>query len=144
MSVRPCPPILSAAGAGPRLLPPGPRLAPASAPVPSCHKEHDVQGTGPNRFARQLFDGLPARYDHLAEVLSFGQNGRWRRAMVDAVAVAVAVPPVPASPVPASRAGVPVPASPCRRPQCRRAGCSTSLPGRAGSPCNWPLVPGRK
>jgi demethylmenaquinone methyltransferase / 2-methoxy-6-polyprenyl-1,4-benzoquinol methylase len=42
----------------------------------------------PNRFARQLFDGLPARYDVLAEVLSFGQNGRWRRALVDAVAAA--------------------------------------------------------
>ena len=39
----------------------------------------------PNRFARQLFDGLPARYDRLAEVLSFGQNRRWRKAMVDAV-----------------------------------------------------------
>lgn len=45
-----------------------------------------MQETGPNRFARQLFDGLPARYDRLAEVLSFGQNGRWRRAMVTAVA----------------------------------------------------------
>ncbi len=44
-----------------------------------------MQETGPNRFARQLFDGLPARYDRLAEVLSFGQNGRWRRAMVTAV-----------------------------------------------------------
>ncbi len=40
----------------------------------------------PNGFARQLFDGLPDRYDRLAEVLSMGQNGRWRRAMVDAVA----------------------------------------------------------
>ncbi len=39
----------------------------------------------PNRVARQLFDGLPARYDRLAEVLSFGQNRRWRKAMVDAV-----------------------------------------------------------
>jgi demethylmenaquinone methyltransferase/2-methoxy-6-polyprenyl-1,4-benzoquinol methylase len=37
-------------------------------------------------FARQLFDGLPERYDRLAEVLSLGQNGRWRRAMVDPVA----------------------------------------------------------
>jgi demethylmenaquinone methyltransferase/2-methoxy-6-polyprenyl-1,4-benzoquinol methylase len=37
----------------------------------------------PNRFAQQLFTGLPARYDLLAELLSFGQNGRWRRAMVD-------------------------------------------------------------
>jgi demethylmenaquinone methyltransferase/2-methoxy-6-polyprenyl-1,4-benzoquinol methylase len=36
-------------------------------------------------FAQDLFTGLPARYDLLAEVLSFGQNGRWRRAMVDRV-----------------------------------------------------------
>jgi demethylmenaquinone methyltransferase / 2-methoxy-6-polyprenyl-1,4-benzoquinol methylase len=39
--------------------------------------------SGPNRFARDLFDPLPARYDRLAEILSFGQNGRWRSAMVD-------------------------------------------------------------
>ena len=39
-----------------------------------------------NRFAQQLFTPLPGRYDVLAEVLSFGQNGRWRRAMVDRVA----------------------------------------------------------
>ncbi|HVS49693.1 MAG TPA: class I SAM-dependent methyltransferase [Candidatus Dormibacteraeota bacterium] len=32
-----------------------------------------------NAFAIQLFKGLPERYDALAEVLSFGQNGRWRR-----------------------------------------------------------------
>ncbi len=37
---------------------------------------------GPNRFARDLFAPLPARYDQLAELLSFGQNGQWRRAMV--------------------------------------------------------------
>ena len=36
-----------------------------------------------NSFARQLFAPLPARYDRLAEILSFGQNGRWRAAMVD-------------------------------------------------------------
>jgi len=36
-----------------------------------------------NRFAQHLFAGLPARYDRLAEWLSFGQNARWRRAMVD-------------------------------------------------------------
>lgn len=41
--------------------------------------------TEPNVFARELFQRLPARYDLLAEVLSFGQNHRWRRAMVDAV-----------------------------------------------------------
>jgi demethylmenaquinone methyltransferase / 2-methoxy-6-polyprenyl-1,4-benzoquinol methylase len=39
--------------------------------------------TDPNRVAQELFDDLPARYDRLAEVLSFGQNGRWRRTMVD-------------------------------------------------------------
>jgi demethylmenaquinone methyltransferase / 2-methoxy-6-polyprenyl-1,4-benzoquinol methylase len=48
--------------------------------------------TEPNRFARELFTGLPSRYDALAEVLSFGQNHRWRTAMVDAVA-AMAPPP---------------------------------------------------
>jgi demethylmenaquinone methyltransferase/2-methoxy-6-polyprenyl-1,4-benzoquinol methylase len=45
-----------------------------------------VTETTPNRFAQELFDGLPRRYDRLAEVLSFGQNARWRRAMVDRVA----------------------------------------------------------
>lgn len=39
----------------------------------------------PNRFARELFSGLPDRYDVLAEVLSLGQNRRWRRAMVGRV-----------------------------------------------------------
>lgn len=34
-----------------------------------------------NRFTRDLFDGLPARYDLLAEILSMGQNGQWRSAM---------------------------------------------------------------
>ncbi len=45
----------------------------------------DTPSTGArnSRFARRLFTGLPQRYDRLAEVLSLGQNGRWRRAMVD-------------------------------------------------------------
>src|SRR5580704_7049419 len=47
--------------------------------------------TDPNRLAQDLFDELPARYDRLAEVLSFGQNGRWRRAMLDHI-----VPAAPA------------------------------------------------
>lgn len=42
----------------------------------------------PNQFARRLFAGLPDRYDRLAEVLSMGQNGRWRRAMIGPVAAA--------------------------------------------------------
>jgi demethylmenaquinone methyltransferase / 2-methoxy-6-polyprenyl-1,4-benzoquinol methylase len=36
-----------------------------------------------NRFTQRLFTPLPARYDRLAELLSFGQNGRWRMEMVD-------------------------------------------------------------
>jgi demethylmenaquinone methyltransferase/2-methoxy-6-polyprenyl-1,4-benzoquinol methylase len=42
----------------------------------------DTTTRDPNVFARELFDGLPDRYDALAEVLSFGQNGRWRREMI--------------------------------------------------------------
>ena len=36
----------------------------------------------PNRFAQDLFRPLPRRYDVLEELLSFGQNWRWRREMV--------------------------------------------------------------
>ncbi len=42
-------------------------------------------GARNSRFARRLFSGLPERYDRLAELLSLGQNGRWRRAMVDRI-----------------------------------------------------------
>jgi len=41
--------------------------------------------TDRNAFAQDLFTPLPARYDRLAELLSFGQNGRWRRAMIEQV-----------------------------------------------------------
>jgi demethylmenaquinone methyltransferase/2-methoxy-6-polyprenyl-1,4-benzoquinol methylase len=36
--------------------------------------------------ALELFQGLPGRYDQLSAALSFWQDPRWRRAMVDAVA----------------------------------------------------------
>ena len=42
----------------------------------------------PTEFAQGLFDGLPSRYDQLGLALSFGQDRRWRRAMVDAVVAA--------------------------------------------------------
>ncbi|HEV2452417.1 MAG TPA: class I SAM-dependent methyltransferase, partial [Streptosporangiaceae bacterium] len=50
-------------------------------------------GVMPNRLrgddvARTVFDGLPARYDRLAYLLSFGQDRRWRGAVVDRVAAA--------------------------------------------------------
>ena len=41
--------------------------------------------TQPNVFARRLFAPLAGRYDRLAEVLSMGQNRRWRNAMVEHV-----------------------------------------------------------
>ena len=40
-----------------------------------------------NEFAVELFSGLPRRYDALAEVLSFAQNARWRRELVERIAV---------------------------------------------------------
>jgi demethylmenaquinone methyltransferase/2-methoxy-6-polyprenyl-1,4-benzoquinol methylase len=41
--------------------------------------------TEDNRFAQELFTGLPKHYDLLEEILSLGQNRRWRRTMVDHV-----------------------------------------------------------
>jgi demethylmenaquinone methyltransferase / 2-methoxy-6-polyprenyl-1,4-benzoquinol methylase len=40
------------------------------------------------RHALELFAGLPRQYDRVAAVLSFGQDPRWRRAMVEAVQAA--------------------------------------------------------
>jgi demethylmenaquinone methyltransferase/2-methoxy-6-polyprenyl-1,4-benzoquinol methylase len=41
-----------------------------------------------NDFAVKLFRRLPRRYDHLAEVLSFGQNARWRAELVKRITAA--------------------------------------------------------
>jgi demethylmenaquinone methyltransferase/2-methoxy-6-polyprenyl-1,4-benzoquinol methylase len=41
----------------------------------------------PNAVARSLFRSLPARYDALGWLLSFGQDRRWRAAMVAAATV---------------------------------------------------------
>jgi demethylmenaquinone methyltransferase / 2-methoxy-6-polyprenyl-1,4-benzoquinol methylase len=43
-------------------------------------------GSERKRHALSLFEGLPKRYDRVAAVLSFGQDPRWRHAMVEAVA----------------------------------------------------------
>jgi demethylmenaquinone methyltransferase/2-methoxy-6-polyprenyl-1,4-benzoquinol methylase len=43
-------------------------------------------GSHGNQVAREVFAGLPPRYDRLAWLLSFGQDRRWRRAAVDRVA----------------------------------------------------------
>ncbi|MEY2401334.1 MAG: demethylmenaquinone methyltransferase / 2-methoxy-6-polyprenyl,4-benzoquinol methylase [Ilumatobacteraceae bacterium] len=39
--------------------------------------------TQPDVFSRRLFAPLAGRYDRLAEILSMGQNRRWRTAMVE-------------------------------------------------------------
>jgi demethylmenaquinone methyltransferase/2-methoxy-6-polyprenyl-1,4-benzoquinol methylase len=45
------------------------------------------QGIGPepNRFATELFNGLPRRYDALGYLLSMGQDRRWRNAVVEKI-----------------------------------------------------------
>jgi demethylmenaquinone methyltransferase / 2-methoxy-6-polyprenyl-1,4-benzoquinol methylase len=40
------------------------------------------------REALELFEGLPRHYDRLASLFSFGQDPRWRRAMVEFVVAA--------------------------------------------------------
>src|SRR3954447_26691724 len=46
----------------------------------------DVTGESERkRHALELFAGLPRHYDRVAAVLSFGQDPRWRRTMVEAV-----------------------------------------------------------
>ena len=42
-------------------------------------------GSERKRHALELFAGLPRHYDRVGAALSFGQDPRWRRAMVDAV-----------------------------------------------------------
>jgi demethylmenaquinone methyltransferase/2-methoxy-6-polyprenyl-1,4-benzoquinol methylase len=44
--------------------------------APSLRKQH----------ALELFSGLPSRYDRMGAVMSFGEDPRWRRALVDALA----------------------------------------------------------
>ena len=102
---------------------------------------------GRNRFAQQLFTPLPGRYDLLAEVLSFGQNARWRRAMVDQHRAASrqpgssTSPPEPPAwpsswrPGPGARWSAPTSPSPCCRQGRRRTGprrLATDVPLAAG------------
>ena len=47
-------------------------------PMPSPRKRHAVQ----------LFSGLPSHYDRVGSVMSFGQDPRWRKALVDFIAPA--------------------------------------------------------
>src|SRR3954468_10853783 len=42
-------------------------------------------GSARKRHALELFSGLPRHYDRVAALFSFGQDPRWRHAMVEAV-----------------------------------------------------------
>jgi demethylmenaquinone methyltransferase/2-methoxy-6-polyprenyl-1,4-benzoquinol methylase len=46
------------------------------------HRDVSASRATPNDFSRRLFAPLPSRYDLLAALLSFGQDRRWRRAIV--------------------------------------------------------------
>jgi demethylmenaquinone methyltransferase / 2-methoxy-6-polyprenyl-1,4-benzoquinol methylase len=63
------------------------RARPARASAGSGALGEPVQ-TELKRQAVELFRGLPRRYDVLSSALSFGQDPRWRRALVAAVAPA--------------------------------------------------------
>jgi demethylmenaquinone methyltransferase/2-methoxy-6-polyprenyl-1,4-benzoquinol methylase len=47
---------------------------------------HPPSQTAVKRQALELFRGLPGRYDRLSAALSFGQDPRWRRALVSEIA----------------------------------------------------------
>ena len=48
----------------------------------------DALTSSRKRHALELFAGLPREYDRMGAILSFGQDPRWRRALIDAVAPA--------------------------------------------------------
>ena len=54
-----------------------------SCPAPSADPSAPSSG---KRQALELFRGLPRRYDAISASFSFGQDPRWRRALVDALA----------------------------------------------------------
>jgi demethylmenaquinone methyltransferase / 2-methoxy-6-polyprenyl-1,4-benzoquinol methylase len=59
-----------------------------SNPSPSVlsRRQSPDRASATKRQALELFRGLPRRYDQLSAALSFWQDPRWRRALVDAVA----------------------------------------------------------
>ena len=80
----------------------------------------------PNRVAQDLFDALPDRYDRLAEVLSFGQNRRWRRAMCDRIVSTRATQPTLLLDVASGTAGVAIQLG--RRSRARIVGVDLTEP----------------
>ena len=55
---------------------------------PDTVESMDTVDSARKQKALELFHGLPSRYDQLSAALSFWQDPRWRRALVDEVAPA--------------------------------------------------------
>jgi demethylmenaquinone methyltransferase/2-methoxy-6-polyprenyl-1,4-benzoquinol methylase len=89
--------------------------------------------------ARAVFVGLPARYDRLAYLLSFGQDRRWRRAVVDHTAAGnpnlvldVATGPAGIARAVAGRTGADVVGIDLNEPMLRAGLANIRRPGRRG------------
>ncbi len=87
--------------------------------------------------AREVFVGLPPRYDRLAWLLSFGQDRRWRAAVVDAVVAArptrvldVATGPAGVALAVASRCPASVIGVDLNEPMLRRGAANVAAAGR--------------
>jgi demethylmenaquinone methyltransferase / 2-methoxy-6-polyprenyl-1,4-benzoquinol methylase len=91
------------------------------------------------RVARDVFADLPARYDRLAYLLSFGQDRRWRRAVVDRIATAqpglvldVATGPAGIALAIANRTGANVAGVDLNEPMLRAGLARARRPGQRG------------
>jgi demethylmenaquinone methyltransferase / 2-methoxy-6-polyprenyl-1,4-benzoquinol methylase len=89
--------------------------------------------------AREVFHGLPARYDRLAYLLSFGQDRRWRRAVTDHAAAAaprlvldVATGPAGVALAVAARTGADVVGVDLNEPMLRAGLAGVRRPGLRG------------
>jgi demethylmenaquinone methyltransferase/2-methoxy-6-polyprenyl-1,4-benzoquinol methylase len=89
--------------------------------------------------ARAVFADLPARYDRLAYLLSFGQDRRWRRAVVGHTAAGaprrvldVATGPAGIALATARQTGADVVGVDLNEPMLRAGVAATQRPGRAG------------
>ncbi|HEX4060458.1 MAG TPA: class I SAM-dependent methyltransferase [Streptosporangiaceae bacterium] len=88
---------------------------------------------------RRVFAGLPARYDRLAYLLSFGQDRRWRGAVVDRVAAGaprrvldVATGPAGIALAVARRTGAQVAGVDLNEPMLRAGAANVRKAGRSG------------
>jgi demethylmenaquinone methyltransferase/2-methoxy-6-polyprenyl-1,4-benzoquinol methylase len=98
-----------------------------------------TSGSPGNEVAREVFTGLPPRYDRLAWLLSFGQDRRWRAAVVDKVAAGhprrvldVATGPAGVALAVARRTGATVVGVDLNEPMLRQGVRNVAAAGRTG------------